>query len=65
MRIDVNGTPTEVAPASVAETLACLGFPDSGIATALNGDFLPAPLRARTALREGDRLEIVAPMQGG
>ena len=57
MRIDVNGTPTEVAPASVAETLACLGFPDNGIATALNGDFLPAASRPTQALRDGDRLE--------
>ena len=35
------------------------------VATALNGNFLPAASRAATALKAGDALEVVAPMQGG
>ena len=35
------------------------------IATALNGRFVPAPARPGTPLTEGDRIEVVAPMQGG
>jgi sulfur carrier protein len=35
------------------------------LATAVNGRFVPAAKRADTALREGDRIEILAPMQGG
>jgi sulfur carrier protein len=35
------------------------------VATALNGDFVPAGLRAATPIRDGDRIEVVAPMQGG
>ena len=35
------------------------------VATALNGNFLPAATRAATTLKDGDALEVVAPMQGG
>ena len=38
---------------------------DAVVATALNGAFVPKRLRAETPLREGDRIEIVAPRQGG
>jgi sulfur carrier protein len=31
----------------------------------VNGRFVPAPARAATALNDGDKLEVVAPMQGG
>ena len=49
----------------LARALAELGFGDRIVATAVNGDFVPARKRAETALSEGDRIEVVAPMQGG
>ncbi len=64
MQIIVNGAAREVAAAILAEALAELDF-GGAIATALNGEFVPAAARAATALAEGDRLEVVAPMQGG
>ena len=45
--------------------LAELGFTGPAIATALNGDFIPRTARDTTRLTDGDRLEVLAPMQGG
>jgi sulfur carrier protein len=64
MRIEVNGQSHEMPPTTVAIALANLGFPAKGIATALNGQFLAAHARDRL-LAEGDRLEVLSPMQGG
>lgn len=65
MKIEVNGTAHQVTAATVAEALAELGWETARVATALNGDFLPKAARATTVLRDGDRLEVLAPMQGG
>ena len=65
MQIIVNGEATELTAATLAEAVAQLDLGDAKVATALNGDFVPARLRAITDIREGDRIEIVAPMQGG
>jgi sulfur carrier protein len=42
-----------------------LGYGGAAVATALNEAFVPSALRASTPLSDGDRLEIVAPKQGG
>ena len=65
MKIEVNGEARAISAATVAEALAELGWRDARVATALNGDFLPKAVRETTALTEGDRLEVLAPMQGG
>ena len=65
MRIEVNGEAREVAATTVAGALAELGWGEARVATALNGDFLPAAARSDTPLKAGDRLEVLAPMQGG
>ena len=39
--------------------------PDAVVATALNGQFVPVGSRTNARLAEGDRLEVLAPMQGG
>lgn len=65
MRIELNGDAREVQATTVAAALDELGFGAAKVATALNGDFVPAGARAAQALREGDRLEVLAPMQGG
>ena len=51
--------------ADLAAALAELGFAEAVIATAVNGTFVPAPKRSAAALADGDRLEVLAPMQGG
>jgi sulfur carrier protein len=65
LRLVVNGEPQELAAANLAEALAALDYENAVVATALNGAFVPKRLRAQTPLAEGDRIEIVAPRQGG
>lgn len=65
MQITINGTATEVRASTLAAVLHELGYGDAKVATALNEDFVPAAARGRTALSPGDRVEIVAPRQGG
>ncbi len=65
MRIIVNGASRETAAPDLASALAELGLADAVVATALNGEFVPSGARGETRLTEGDRLEVLAPMQGG
>lgn len=65
MRIEVNGEPRELTARTLAEAVEELGLAGAVVATALNGAFIPREARAGTPLGEGDRIEIVAPMQGG
>ena len=65
MRISLNGEPREVSATRLTDVLAELGLAEARIATAVNGQFVPAIGRDGMALEEGDRLEVVAPQQGG
>ncbi|WP_114967284.1 sulfur carrier protein ThiS [Alkalilacustris brevis] len=65
MKIEVNGETREITATTVAGALQELGWGEARVATALNGSFLPAAARAGQKLRDGDRLEVLAPMQGG
>ncbi len=73
MRIQLNGVWHELpaleespaaAPTLTALLQAC-GYRGATVATAVNGEFVPAQARAQLALAEGDRVEVLAPMQGG
>ena len=64
MRILVNGEAREIAAATLEGALAELGYGASRIATAVDGDFVPASRRADRSLADGAAVEIVAPMQG-
>ena len=52
-----------------ATTLAALiaeqELADAKVATAVNGEFVPARARAQTPLAAGDRVEILSARQGG
>jgi sulfur carrier protein len=65
MTLLLNGQPQEVAARTLAEALAELGYAGKVVATAVNGDFVAARRRDAVLLAEGDRIEVVAPMQGG
>ena len=65
MTLLLNGQPQAVSAATLAEALVELGYEGKIVATAVNGSFVAARLRAGVTLNEGDRIEIVAPMQGG
>jgi sulfur carrier protein len=63
--LTVNGQHIETQAFSLAELIADRGFSEAEVATALNGEFVPRGARAATLLSPGDRVEIVAPRQGG
>ncbi len=65
MKIVLNGKPQETAAKTLAELCAAVGLGDAKVATALNGDFVPAGARARRTLAQNDKIEIVSPRQGG
>jgi sulfur carrier protein len=65
MRLVVNGEPQDVPAATLSEAVQSLDFAEAKVATALNGEFVPARARAATLVKDGDRIEIVAPRQGG
>ena len=64
MRLIVNGDCAGVSAANLAEALKALDYADAIVATALNGEFVPARKREATPVKDGDRIEIVAPRQG-
>ncbi|WP_167646434.1 sulfur carrier protein ThiS [Mameliella alba] len=65
MQVDLNGARIETDAACLATLLEDRGFDPASVATAVNGNFVPRPMRAQTALAEGDKIEVVSPMQGG
>ena len=65
MQITINGERTEVQAETLSALLEELGYGDAKVATALNESFVPATARADATLSPGDRVEIVAPRQGG
>jgi sulfur carrier protein len=65
MRILVNGDWRETASRELAATLEELGYGGRIVSTAVNGEFVAAAARPGIALVEGDRIEVLAPMQGG
>lgn len=65
MNIILNGEKRNIKALTVADVLVEIGLETARVATALNGEFLPAPQRSTTSLTEGDTLEILSAMQGG
>ncbi len=64
MKITLNGEAVETTATTLADLLSERGFGPK-VGTARNGAFVPGALRATTPLADGDRIEVVAPMQGG
>jgi sulfur carrier protein len=65
LKILLNGEPHETTATTLADLCAALDLGDAKAATALNGAFVPKGARSKTSLASGDRVEIVAPRQGG
>jgi sulfur carrier protein len=64
--IQLNGKSREVADgASVASLLEELGVKQPHVAVELNLEVVPRAQHSSTALREGDRLEVVTLVGGG
>lgn len=65
MQILLNGEPVVTKARTLHELCASLGLAEAKIATARNGDFIPASNRQTTMLAQADEIEIVSPRQGG
>jgi len=65
MRIMHNGEAVEVTSETLETILNELGYAETVVATALNGEFIPVSMRENTSLNPGDSIEVLAPMQGG
>ncbi|OIQ24275.1 MAG: thiamine biosynthesis protein ThiS [Alphaproteobacteria bacterium MedPE-SWcel] len=65
MEILVNSEPREVKGPTLSAALQELGYSGGAFATALNGHFVPQEHRSTQPLSAGDRIEVLAPMQGG
>lgn len=65
--IRVNGEDEELGVPTVAALLRAKSIDpgERGIAVALNGSVVPRATWSHTALRPGDRIEIVRARQGG
>ena len=64
MKIVLNGELRAVRAETLAELLQECGF-SGRVATAVNEEFVPSGLRISHKIKDGDRVEVVAPMQGG
>ncbi len=65
MKVTVNDEAVEVPEqTTVAALLEALGFPDKGIAVAVDWAVIPRS-RWQTTLADGARVEVVTAVQGG
>ena len=65
MNIIVNGENRNIINVNLTFALDELGYKEMKLATALNGEFVSVQARDYTSLKEGDKLEVLSPQQGG
>ncbi len=65
IEIHINGEPHRGMAMTLAALIDEIGYKGERVATAVNGDFVPSSQRGNHRLQDGDRVEIVAPRQGG
>lgn len=61
----VNGETVESAAATLADLLIVLEYEGEWLATAVNGELVHREDRTACRLTNGDRIEVLSPMQGG
>lgn len=65
MKLLINGELLETAESTLSLLLHRLEYEGEWLATAVNGELVHAEDRQTHVLQEGDRIEILSPMQGG
>jgi sulfur carrier protein len=65
MKLIVNGERRDIAETTLSELLMLMEYEGDWLATAVNGELVHREDRRMHALNEGDRIEILSPMQGG
>lgn len=65
LHVWINQTPHQLtAPATLADAVARVGI-QPPFAAAVNLNFVPKARYAQHALRDGDHIELIAPITGG
>ncbi len=64
LQLFINGQPI-TTQATTLDQLITAQFGKETVATAINGVFVAANVRANTLLNMGDKIEALVPMQGG
>lgn len=65
MKLIINGEPTDATALTLEALLDELAYKGEWLATAVDGEIVPADERASYHLRDLARIEILSPMQGG
>ncbi|WP_208435185.1 sulfur carrier protein ThiS [Bartonella phoceensis] len=65
MKIFVNGEAIQTEVITLNLLLEELGYEGNWLATAVNAEVVPVEERNQFIVHEGDRIEILSPMQGG
>lgn len=65
MRLIVNGEDHFLDATTLTDVLTLLEYAGGWLATAVNGELVHREDRAGHRLREGDRIEVLTPLQGG
>ena len=66
MKVSVNGEVKELEnDLNVSEMIAALEYKVKGFAVAVNTTFVPIAKYDETIIKEGDTIDILAPVQGG
>ncbi|MEN9277813.1 MAG: sulfur carrier protein ThiS [Thermostichus sp. DG_1_5_bins_95] len=65
MRVWINQEPHELPEGMTLADAVATAAVNAPFAVAVNQEFIPRSRYAETSLREGDRVEIVAPTVGG
>jgi sulfur carrier protein len=64
-KIQLNSNEIICKSEYLAELLIEQGYANAIVATAVNGEFVAQGNRHSTLVHNGDRIEVLAPMQGG
>ncbi|MCZ2158150.1 sulfur carrier protein ThiS [Bartonella sp. 220] len=65
MQIFVNGEIIQTEVITLSLLLEELDYEGNWLATAVNSEVIPIEERSEFILHEGDKIEILSPMQGG
>jgi sulfur carrier protein len=65
MKLYLNGNSIDTQSQSLSQLLQEQQFDCSAVATAIDGNFVPRSQYTITLLSSGQKIEVLAPMQGG
>ena len=65
MRLIVNGEAHDLDATTLTDVLDLLDYEGGWLATAVNGELVHRQDRTGHMVREGDRIEVLTPLQGG